>query len=220
MALRNAGWLTFVSKYFIYYSQLIPMPRTGLSKEESRQLILEKADELFRRYGVGKTTIADIAGDLRMSPANIYKFFPSKNAIVQACAGENIRKLKTLVLSKVRGSGSAFERLENVVLTVFHFQHELLRNERQIFHIVQTAREEAWPCIADYDTFIVGVFHQLIEEGIRTGEFRKDLPPDSATILRDCVNVLLHPHHRREFRPDENDAHVRAQLRFLRRALE
>lgn len=196
------------------------MPRTGLTKEESRQLILQKADELFRRYGVGKTTIADIAGDLRMSPANIYKFFPSKNAIVQACATQNFRQLKALVLSRVRTSGSAFERLENVVLTVFHFQHELFRNERQIFHIVQTAREEAWPCIADYETFIVGIFHQLIEEGIRSGEFCNDLPPDSATILRDCLNILLHPHHRHEFHPEENDAHVRAHLQFLRRALE
>lgn len=195
------------------------MPRTGLTKEESRQLILEKADELFRRYGFGKTTIADIAGDLKMSPANIYKFFPSKNAIVQACAGENLRKLKALVLSRVRASGGAFDRLENVVLTVFHFQHEILRNERQIFHIVQTAREEAWPCIADYETFIVGIFHQLIEEGIRAGEFRKDLPQDSATILRDCLNVLLHPHHRHDFRSKESDAHARAHLRFLRRAL-
>lgn len=195
------------------------MPRPRFTREETRRRILEKADELFRRYGFGKTTVADIASDLQMSPANIYKFFASKNAIVQACAERNFHTLKGLVLANVRASGSAFDRLEKAVLTVFHFHHELLRNERQIFHIVQTAREEAWPCIADYETFMIGIFHQLLEEGMRSGEFRADLPPNSAVILRDCLAVLLHPHQRHEFRTDESDEHVRAQVRFLRRAL-
>ena len=43
-----------------------------------------KADELFRQFGFLKTMVADIAAELGMSPANIYKFFSSKEAIIQA----------------------------------------------------------------------------------------------------------------------------------------
>lgn len=195
-------------------------PRTRLTKEETRQCILTKADEWFRRYGFGKTTIADLAGELGMSPANIYKFFPSKNAIIQACAERNIRTLKSTILADIRTGGSACSRLEKMTITVFQFHRELLRNERQIFNLIQTAREEAWSCIEDYDTFLLGILHQLVEEGVHTGEFRADLPPDTVVLLRDCLMSAFHPHLRRDFHPDEDDTRASNQVRFLCRALK
>jgi AcrR family transcriptional regulator len=44
-----------------------------LTRDETRERILIKADELFRQFGFPKTTVADIAAELGMSPANIYK---------------------------------------------------------------------------------------------------------------------------------------------------
>jgi AcrR family transcriptional regulator len=61
-----------------------------LTREETRERIMVKADELFRQFGFGKTTVADIAEELAMSPANIYKFFSSKEAIIQASADRNL----------------------------------------------------------------------------------------------------------------------------------
>ena len=42
------------------------------------------AERLFREIGYQKTTVADIAKELRMSPANVYRFFDSKKAIPRA----------------------------------------------------------------------------------------------------------------------------------------
>jgi AcrR family transcriptional regulator len=55
-----------------------------LTRDETRERIMIKADELFRQFGFLKTTVADIAAELGISPANIYKFFSSKEAIIQA----------------------------------------------------------------------------------------------------------------------------------------
>ena len=57
---------------------------TRTKAEETRERIMEAAEALFRRMGFPKTAVADIAAELGMSPANIYRFFPSKNAIVEA----------------------------------------------------------------------------------------------------------------------------------------
>jgi len=46
-----------------------------------RERILTTAERLFREIGYQKTTVADIARDLRMSPANVYRFFDSKKSI-------------------------------------------------------------------------------------------------------------------------------------------
>ena len=44
------------------------------------------AERLFREIGYQKTTVADIAKVLRMSPANVYRFFDSKKAIHEGVA--------------------------------------------------------------------------------------------------------------------------------------
>ena len=48
---------------------------------DTRERILVVAERLFRQIGYQKTTVADIAKELRMSPANVYRFFDSKKAI-------------------------------------------------------------------------------------------------------------------------------------------
>src|SRR5712664_4120364 len=48
---------------------------------DTRERILVVAERLFRQIGYQKTTVADIAKELRMSPANVYRFFDSKKAM-------------------------------------------------------------------------------------------------------------------------------------------
>ena len=56
------------------------------TEADTQERILVVAERLFREIGYQKTTVADIAKLLRMSPANVYRFFPSKDAIRQGVA--------------------------------------------------------------------------------------------------------------------------------------
>jgi AcrR family transcriptional regulator len=49
--------------------------------------IIGAAERLFNDVGFKKTTVADIAHELRMSPAKIYRFFTSKAEINAAVCG-------------------------------------------------------------------------------------------------------------------------------------
>ena len=89
---------------------------------------MSKADELFRQFGFGKTTVADIAAELGMSPANIYKFFSSKEAIIQASCDRNLVVLSQAVQRDMVGSGAALDRIEKVLLTVYRHIVDILRN--------------------------------------------------------------------------------------------
>ena len=55
-------------------------------EHDTRDRILVVAERLFREIGYQKTTVADIAKVLRMSPANVYRFFDSKKAIHEGVA--------------------------------------------------------------------------------------------------------------------------------------
>jgi len=54
---------------------------------ERRERILEGAERAFVRHGFHAATMQHVADELGMSPGNLYRYFPSKDAIVEGlCA--------------------------------------------------------------------------------------------------------------------------------------
>src|SRR5271154_3704625 len=115
-----------------------------LTQEETRARIMDQADALFRQFGYSKTTVADIAHELDMSPANIYKFFPSKNAIIQAGADRNLCRIKQDLTRVLHVKKGAANRLLGVILAIYRFHQDHFRHERQIYKLVIAATEENW----------------------------------------------------------------------------
>jgi TetR/AcrR family transcriptional regulator, repressor for uid operon len=50
--------------------------------KDRKNLILDAAESCFVRGGFHKTTMQDVAAECGMSPGNLYRYFPSKNAVV------------------------------------------------------------------------------------------------------------------------------------------
>ena len=91
-------------------------PQVKAKPDDTRALILETAEALFRRLGFAKTTVADIATDLGMSPANIYRFFPSKNAIVDAICQRCLSEVEEKAWAVARSKAPAGQRIERLSL--------------------------------------------------------------------------------------------------------
>lgn len=56
------------------------------STEERRTRILDAAEACFVRHGFHRATMHDVAAEAGMSPGNLYRYFPSKDAIVAGLA--------------------------------------------------------------------------------------------------------------------------------------
>ena len=53
---------------------------------DTKNQILKAAERLLEYYGYQKTSMADIARDCQMSPANIYRFYKGKDDILAEIA--------------------------------------------------------------------------------------------------------------------------------------
>src|SRR5215212_4294879 len=93
-------------------------PQIKVKPDDTRARIMATAEGLYRRIGFAKTTVADIAGELGMSPANVYRFFSSKNAIVEAICQRCLSELDAKAWAVARSRGSAAGRLEKLFLEV------------------------------------------------------------------------------------------------------
>src|SRR6476661_4303561 len=104
--------------------------------DDTRGRIIETAEALFRRLGFAKTTVADIAAELKMSPANVYRFFPSKNAIVEEKAW-----------AVARSKAPASQRMERLILEILAYHRENLATEHRVNELVVAAIEHSWDTI-------------------------------------------------------------------------
>ena len=206
--------------YFITYMTTAHLVRRRLTRDETRERILTKADELFRQFGFVKTTVADIAAELGMSPANIYKFFSSKEAIIQASADRNLVVLAAAVHGHIVASGSALDRIEKVLLTIYRHNADILRNERQVFKLMIWAYEQKWDCVAAFDKFVLQTFAKLVKAGMSAGEFKSGDALAAAHLLFDCLVLIRTPHLYQWEGRELNENRIRGMVRFLGRALK
>jgi AcrR family transcriptional regulator len=92
--------------------------RTGKNSAEARARILAAAEEQFRRVGCHRTSVADIAAGGGMSPANIYRFFPSRDAINESICGRVVNEVAEIAFAIARTNAPAMEKLDQVLTAV------------------------------------------------------------------------------------------------------
>lgn len=106
--------------------------------DNNRIQILDAAERRFRGVGFGKTTMAEIACDVGMSAANLYRYFQNKNEIGCACAQRCMSERIDILRKVVRKPGlSASERLRAYVLANLRHSYEKAGVDQKINELVQ-----------------------------------------------------------------------------------
>jgi AcrR family transcriptional regulator len=165
--------------------------------------------------------VADIAAELGMSPANIYRFFPSKNAIVDAIAQRCLGELEDKAWAVARSRASASLRLEQFVLQTLAYHRENLITEQRVHDMVMVAMEQNWEAILAHKQTLHGVVELIVRDGIESGEFEKVDPRSTATqlmqsLVRYCHPLLIADSLRNH---DDMAGEAREHVRFLLRAI-
>jgi AcrR family transcriptional regulator len=161
--------------------------------DDTRGRIIETAEALFRRLGFAKTTVADIARELKMSPANVYRFFASKHAIVEAICERCLRELEEKAWQVARGRGSAAARLQRFILETIAYHKENLVIEQNVNEIVLVATEHSWQVIRAHKQTLLGIVEAILRDGIAKGELAAHDPRASAQLILRSLVVFTHP---------------------------
>ncbi|MFH0301828.1 TetR/AcrR family transcriptional regulator [Bradyrhizobium sp. 31Argb] len=143
-------------------------------ESDTRERILVVAERLFRQIGYQKTTVADIAKELRMSPANVYRFFDSKKAIHEGVARTLMGEVEVEALRIVRAQGPAVTRLRDLMKTVNRMNTERYVGDSKLHEMVEIAMQEDWDVCVAHMEMIASTIGQVIGQGAASGEF--DVP--------------------------------------------
>src|SRR6202021_3105034 len=110
---------------------------------DTRERILVVAERLFREIGYQKTTVADIAKMLRMSPANVYRFFDSKKAIHEGVARSLMGEVEIEAQRIADTPGPAAPRLRELLTTVHRMNCERYSGDAKLNEMAAGAMEES-----------------------------------------------------------------------------
>ena len=160
--------------------------------DETRVRIMEVAWDLFRQLGA-RVTIADVAEKLGMSSANVYRFFPSKQALCEAvCAGQ-LGAMSAAARDIASAEAPAAERIRAILITLHRAMRDQMLNEARVHEIVDVAIRERWAPIDAYEMEMAGVIGGLVAEGQANGEFAPGDPLELGLLTLCACSGIHHP---------------------------
>jgi AcrR family transcriptional regulator len=161
--------------------------------KDARLLIVEVAERLFRQIGFRKTTVADIARELHMSPANVYRFFTVKSDINEAVCMDLLRKIEAEAEKIAASHGTAAQKIRNLFGSVGKTHHKLFMFDRNLHDLIEAAITENWAVMRQHTERIAAILEQIIASGMASGEFPAgDAALASRLVSTACIR-FCHP---------------------------
>lgn len=146
------------------------------------QRIVEKAQELFFRYGLKSITMDDIASNLGASKKTLYQYFKDKDSLVDAVVQREIEQ-------DMQECGHIAISCDNAVHEVFKafdmLQEMLTSMNPAIIFEMQKYHPEAYKKMNAFkNKFFVNITKENLIRGIAEGNYREDLNIDILSRYR------------------------------------
>jgi AcrR family transcriptional regulator len=167
-------------------------PADQVRSSPARRVILQATIKLYREIGYKKTTVADIARRAAMSPANVYRFFRSKQEIEEVVVANVLEEAFQAAASAARGCGSPVDRLQAVLRAISELHARRLVNDTRLRELIAAAVNANWSIALAFVDRVVGLLAPMIEAGQAGGEIRKG----NAAMLARCVLAAMNTYVR------------------------
>lgn len=145
--------------------------------EVRKKHIMAVAAKVFAEKGFQETTISEIAQKAKISEASIYEYFATKEGLLFSIPTESAREIFDLMefhLKLIRGSAN---KLRSIVYLFMH----AYQNHPDFAAIIMLILKHNKRFLETEGHLVIrqGIrnINKIIEEGIASGEFRKELNP-------------------------------------------
>ena len=98
----------------------------------TQERILRAAYDCFEQYGIGKTTIENIASRAKVSRPTVYKYYPSKDAILDEISVRETWRVNSEVRRRLVRSDDFAEFLADTLLLVIRLANENVYIRRMV----------------------------------------------------------------------------------------
>jgi AcrR family transcriptional regulator len=147
-----------------------------------RDRIKQKADELFRRYGIKSVTMDEIASQLGVSKKTIYQSFEDKHELVDAVIVEMLDFNRVCCQDSRKDAQNA---VQEVYLGMESLQDMLDNMNPSILFDIERNHPKTFQKFIEYkNNFLFALMKNNIERGKIEGLYRMEINDDLMTKIR------------------------------------
>lgn len=155
--------------------------------------ILDIAAAHIRRFGLRRTTVVAIADEAGMSHANVYRYFPSKQALLEAVTDHWLKPLEAGIREIGDGPDPAYDKLERILGAVQSTYRNKLENDPNIFAVFVEATEKGRSVARRHRGRLQAELQRTIEDGMSSGVFASGDQRRALALVFDALHRFIHP---------------------------
>jgi len=163
-----------------------------------KQRIVEAARKRFQHYGIGKTTMQEIAADAGVAVGTLYLYFSNKDELVVACAEDFVDRHRQEAAAILADRAPAEDLLRRYVVARFRLAAELRGSSRHAAQLVRAVLRVKPDRIHEEGMMMWQVISEILKLGVARREFRIARPEDYARVFLYSIasffpNALTNP---------------------------
>lgn len=136
--------------------------------ESPKGRILLAAGQQLRRHGLRRFTVVDVAQSAGMTHPNIYRYFTSKTALIDALVANWLRPLEDRIETVVTAADPVPDKLERMVVAISRAYRAARAEEPELFAAFAAATATSRAVSRKHRARLRKAFERVIEEGIGT----------------------------------------------------
>lgn len=162
-----------------------------MNKAERRAAIIETARSRFRRYGIHKTTMQEIAEDAGLAVGTLYLYFKNKDDLVLGCAERLADREKSFVEELLVSNLKPEEKLRRYVINRYRAAEEKRVGSSHVAEIARAVMRLNPQRFREDDEWLYNNILSILKDGIKNGSFTISSPEKDAEIFVQAILYFL-----------------------------
>lgn len=160
--------------------KVVTMARLGNKKRDS---ILRAGEQLFNQYGLGKTTMEDIARAAHVAKGTLYKYFPSKEDVFSSVVQHEGNILVKSMMEAVEKENAPIDKIRALITAKTKMMKELAN----FYRVTREDAHRIWPYLEStrkgFFEKEAKILEDILLEGKISGLFRIEDPAKAARSM-------------------------------------
>jgi AcrR family transcriptional regulator len=164
-----------------------------INKEEFRKKIIIAAGQIFSRFGFKKTTMEEVARELKIGKSSIYYYFSSKEEIFEAVVLYEANILRNELTTAIKSVESPIRKMEKYVhvrMKAFeklsNYYNAIFDKNLDHFDFIEKIREK-------YDREELAILRLILYDGVRKKVFNVENSEYTAMAIQTTMKGLEVP---------------------------
>ncbi|MFC0188799.1 TetR family transcriptional regulator [Fictibacillus aquaticus] len=160
-----------------------------LTKEE----ILDAAEQVFRRFGLEKTSVVDVARLLNVSHGTLYRHYASKAELREAVAGRWLKSVSVPLSKIINEELSPVDKVKKWLNALITVKKTKAAEDPELFAVYSALAEDSVEIIKSHIHDLITQLEKIIEEGMKHKDVNTDNPHSLAAAIFYATARFHHP---------------------------